>query len=301
MFKWFVILTMIIVLVVQAWIQLVDYRRSQGKLVDPKEKKTAAKSGISGFIALFGDAIGIGSFGTLSAILKTTRVVPDRELPGTMMVGTSAIAAIGAIVYIRSVDVSALTLVSLVIPSTIGAYIGAKFLTKVSESTVQILMAISLTIVSFLIVIGQLGLIPIGGTAIGLEGGALIFAMVVIFFLGIVMNFSVGLFAPCMVLLYSLGMAPTAAFPIMYCACAFIQPVSSIPIIKSGAYNRLVAMGIFIGGIPGVLLGSKFVTSIPTYWLKWLIAGIVLYTAWNLYVSYRKNKTTTDNTIERVS
>lgn len=290
MFQWAVILMMGIVLIAQVWLQLSDYRQAEKRHLSRSDKRTAIKSGASGFVALFGDAIGIGSFNSLSAILRATKLVTDRELPGTMMVGTSAIAAIGAIVYIHNVEVAPLTVICLVVPSAIGAYIGAKFLTKISEAAVQLLMAISLSAVAILIVIGQLGFIPIGGTAICLEGGALLFAMVIIFFLGIAMNFSVGLFAPCMVLLYSLGMAPTAAFPIMYTACAFIQPVSSVPIIKTGSYNRLVALGIFIGGIPGVILGSKFVTTIPTYWLKWLIAGIVLYTAYNLFISYRRNK-----------
>lgn len=46
------------------------------------------------------------------------------------------------------------------------------------------------------------------------------------------MTVGVGLYAPCMAMVYMLGMTPLAAFPIMMCSCAGLQPVASINFIR---------------------------------------------------------------------
>jgi hypothetical protein len=42
------------------------------------------------------------------------------------------------------------------------------------------------------------------------------------FFLGAIMTAGVGLYAPCMALIFALGMSPKVAFPIMMGSCAFL-------------------------------------------------------------------------------
>ena len=59
-----------------------------------------------------------------------------------------------------------------------------------------------------------------------------------IFVLGVLMTAGIGLYAPCMALVYFLGMSPAVAFPIMMGSCAFLMPVASSKFILEGAYNR---------------------------------------------------------------
>src|SRR5699024_3821655 len=110
-----------------------------------------------------------------------------------------------------------------------------------------------------LMLMSQLNLIPSGGDAIGLEGGKLIFAVIVNFILGALMTAGIGLYAPCMVLVYFLGMSPKIAFPIMFGSCAFLMPIASIKFIKEGAYNRKAAMAFSTIGALGVLIAAYFV------------------------------------------
>jgi len=57
------------------------------------------------------------------------------------------------------------------------------------------------------------------------------------------------------------------------------MPVGSLKFIKERAYNLPVAMGLAIGGIPGVLIAAYIIKSIPIQYVRWLVIVVVLYTA----------------------
>jgi uncharacterized membrane protein YfcA len=82
-----------------------------------------------------------------------------------------------------------------------------------------------------------------------------------------------------MILVSLLGMNPTAAFPIMMGSCAFLMPVASLRFIRERSYGLRAALGLAIGGIPGVLLAAYIVTSLPLYAVRWLVIVVVTYTA----------------------
>jgi uncharacterized membrane protein YfcA len=123
------------------------------------------------------------------------------------------------------------------------------------------------------------GVLPAGGNALGLSGGVLVFAVVVNFMLGALMQLGIGLYAPCLILVSLLGMNPIAAFPIMMASCACLMPVGSLKFIREHRYDKRTAIGLAIGGIPGVLLAAFVVKSLPLQWLYWLVVIVVLYAA----------------------
>ena len=81
--------------------------------------------------------------------------------------------------------------------------------------------------------------------------------------LGALMTLGIGLYAPCMILVGLLGMSETTAFPIMMGSCAFLMPVGSLRFIRERSYSLRAALGLAIGGIPGVLLAAYIVKSLP--------------------------------------
>ena len=125
----------------------------------------------------------------------------------------------------------------------------------------------------------QLGLFPQGSTAIGVSGVLLFVAIAGNFMLGALMSLGIGLYAPCMILVSLLGMSETTAFPIMMGSCAFLMPVGSLRFVKERAYSLKVALGLAIGGIPGVVIAAKIVKSLDLYTVRWLVIVVVLYTA----------------------
>jgi uncharacterized membrane protein YfcA len=93
------------------------------------------------------------------------------------------------------------------------------------------------------------------------------------------MSLGIGLYAPCLILISLLGMAPTTAFPIMMGSCAFLMPVASARFIRKGSYDLRAALGLALGGIPAVLIAAFIVKSLPLSAVRWLVVVVVVYTA----------------------
>jgi uncharacterized membrane protein YfcA len=100
--------------------------------------------------------------------------------------------------------------------------------------------------------------------------------------LGALMTLGIGLYAPCMILVSLLGMDPKAAFPIMMGSCAFLMPVASARFIQAGRYSPRVALGLALGGLPGVLIAALIVKSLPLTAMRWLVVLAVIYAAFTM-------------------
>jgi uncharacterized membrane protein YfcA len=90
------------------------------------------------------------------------------------------------------------------------------------------------------------------------------------------------------VLVSLLGMNPTTGFPIMMGSCAFLMPLASVPFIRAGAYDARAAVGLAIAGVPAVFAATYLVTNLDLYWVKWLVAAVIVFTAVNLLRSARR-------------
>lgn len=252
-------------------------------------------NGIIGFIADFADTIGIGSFALTTMMLNITKQNDDdRKLPGILNVGHAIPVLTEAVIFVTVIKVDPMTLVSLIVAAMIGSWFGSKFVTKMSEKTVQKWIGWALLITAILMLLRQTEVIDLlgkGNTATGLTGAKLIAGIVGNFFFGALMTVGVGLYAPCMAMVYMLGMTPLAAFPIMMCSCAGLQPVASINFIREKAYSRKIALAITIGGIPGVIIASQFLMGLDITMITYLVIVIIFITGIQYIVKSRKTVT----------
>ena len=232
-----------------------------------------------GFVANFFDTLGIGSFASTTAWIKFRNLIRDELIPGTLNVGHALPTITQAIIFTTAIAVAPVTLLAMVGAAVAGGYLGAGVVAKLPRRGIQLGMGIALLVAAALFVMKILGWLPAGGTALGLSGGVLVFAVVVNFLLGALMQLGIGLYAPCLMLVSLLGMNPIAAFPIMMASCACLMPVGSLKFIRERRYDRRTAIGLAIGGIPGVFLAAFVVKSLPLQWLYWLVVVVVLYAA----------------------
>lgn len=58
--------------------------------------------------------------------------------------------------------------------------------------------------------------------------------------------------------------------------------------IRERRYNLAAAVGLTLGGIPGVLIAVFIVGSLPLTWLRWLVVLVVLYAATLMLSSARR-------------
>jgi uncharacterized membrane protein YfcA len=93
-----------------------------------------------------------------------------------------------------------------------------------------------------------------------------------------------------MILISLLGMNLKAAFPIMMGACAFLMPVASMEFVHKKRYSLRAAAGLAMGGVFGSALALLVVVSLPLYWVKWLVAFVVVYTGLSLLQTAAREK-----------
>ena len=233
-----------------------------------------------GFGTNFLDTLGVGSYATTSSLFKLLRLVPDEQIPGTMNAGHAMPSVCEAFIYITLVQVDMITLFAMILASCAGSWLGAGVVSRWPRRTVQIAMGTALIVAAGFMLLSLLHVIPSpSGETLGVSGLKLGIAVVVNFILGSLMTLGIGLFAPCMILIATLGMSPVVAFPIMMGSCAFLMPVGSARFVREGSYNLKSALGLTVGGIPGVLIAAYIVKSLPLDYVKWLVVLVVLYTA----------------------
>ena len=249
------------------------------------ENSSWLKTSVIGFVVNFFDVLGIGAFAPQTALLKFTRQTEDKLIPGTMNVANTIPVLLQAFIFITIIEVDPLTLISMLVSAAVGAVIGAGIVSKLSERKIRLTMGIALVITAGFMLARMMDWIQGGGDAIGLTGYKLVFAVVVNFFLGAIMTAGVGLYAPCMALIFALGMSPTVAFPIMMGSCAFLMPPASVKFIKTGSYNRKAALAMAIPGSIAVLIAAFIVKTLPLQTLQWVVLGVILYTSATMLVA----------------
>jgi len=254
------------------------------------EKVSWVKTGIIGFVVNFFDVLGIGAFAPQTALLKFTKQTSDKLIPGTMNVANTLPVLIQAIIFIQVVEVEPLTLIVMFLTAMGGAILGADIIGKLSERNIRLTISIALLITAGFMFANKMNWIHGEGVAIGIHGWKLVIAGVVNFILGAMMTAGVGLYAPCMALVYLLGLSPQVAFPIMMGSCAFLMPPASYKFIKSGAYNKKAALGMAIPSIFAVLIAAFIIKSLPLDTLRWLVLIIIVYTSVSMFWTTIKNK-----------
>jgi len=241
----------------------------------------------TGFLTNLLDTLGIGSFAQQTAIFKFFKLVDDRIIPGTMNVGNTIPTVTEALIFMTVVKVEPLTLAAMSIAAPAGSVLGAGVVAKMSRRRIQLGMGFGLLAVASIMLAGLLQWIPPGGEAIGLTGWKLIVAVVMSFVFGALQTIGVGFYAPCMAMVYALGMHPKVAFPIMMTATAMLMAAGSARFVKEGAVDRKAALALTLAGVLGVFVAAYIVKSLPLMVLKWVVMGVVLYTSMWMFLSAR--------------
>lgn len=235
--------------------------------------------GLVGFVTNFFDTLGIGSFAPTTSAFKLWKMVPDEQVPGTLHVGHTPPVIVQAFIFIAAVEVGMATLVSMIVASVLGAWLGAGVVAAWPRRRIQIGMGIALLIAAASFVMANLGLFPIGGEATGLGTGALALAVAVNFVLGALMTLGIGIYAPSMILVSLLGMNPVTAFPIMMGSSAFLMPAAAWRFLGADRYRHPTALGLSLGGLPAVLIAAFIVKQLEVATLRWLVVVVVTYAA----------------------
>jgi uncharacterized membrane protein YfcA len=234
-----------------------------------------------GAIVSFFDTLGIGSFAPTTAWLKFRRMVPDRLIPPTMLVGLTPPAMAESVIFLilLGVQVDPVLLFGCALAVLLGGLVGAPLVAQCRVWIVQTVVAVGLLLAAVAYAMTNLHLFPGGGTAASLPLTLTILAIVGNFAFGVLLNFGVGNYAPTLVTLSLMGMDPRLIFPIMAAGAAVTGAGACVRHIQMGKMDLKVVVGLGLGGIPAVLVAAFIVKTMPLELLRWLVIVVVLYAA----------------------
>lgn len=237
------------------------------------------ESMVLGCVVSFFDTLGIGSFAPTTAWLKFRKLVPDRSIPPTMLVGLTWSVFAESIIFLKLITVDPVLLIGCAVAVLVGGLVGAPLVAHSRTWVVQLVVAIALVLAAIAYTMVNRNWMPAGGTALSLPLGFTLVAIAANFIIGILLNFGVGNYAPTLVILSLMGLNPRAIFPIMAAGAAVMGAGACIRHIQMGKIDLKVVLGLGIGGVPGVLAAAFIVWKIPIDLLRWLVVVVVLYTA----------------------
>ena len=234
---------------------------------------------VLGAVTNFFDTLGIGSFAPTMAWFKFRKLVPDRMIPPTMLVGHSLPTILQSIIFLilLGVLVDPVLIVGCSFSLLLGGLLGAPLVARTRVWIVQLVVAIALLVAAVLYGISNLDMMPAGGTLSRLPVDLTIAVIIANFVFGVLLNFGIGHYAPSLVMLSLMGLDPRLVFPVMATAGAFTISGVGARHINIGHIDLKIAVGIVIGGIPAVLLAAFIVRDMPLEMLRWLVAVVVLY------------------------
>ncbi|WP_026850372.1 sulfite exporter TauE/SafE family protein [Gemmatimonas phototrophica] len=232
---------------------------------------------VIGFVVSFLDTLGIGSLATTTTVFKALKMVPDERLPATMIVGLTMSVVAQALIFITVIQIDSTVLAMMIATALVGGWLGAGIVARLPRQPIQLGMGIALLLAAVFMTVSQLGRMPTGGTALTLSGTPLIIALAVNFVLGALVMLGIGNYGPTFVLLSVLGMDPRAAFPIMMGSGAFAALMGCLEFLKRRNHVQRPALGLALGGVPGVLVAALLVKSLPLDMLRWLVVLVVIY------------------------
>lgn len=232
-----------------------------------------------GFVTDFFDTLGIGSFAPTTSLFRLLKLVPVELIPGTMMIGHALPTVAQALIYITIIEVDPSSLLLLIGAAVVGGWFGAGLVAGLPRRPIQRGMGLALIVASAIMAAGMLGWIPAGGERLGLSGARLVVGCAGNAAFAALMSIGIGAYAPSLILFALLGMNVKSIFPIMMGSCAFLMPAAGARFLAAARYSRTAALGLTLGGVPGVLLAAFLVRELPLDVLRWFVLGVVLYTA----------------------
>ena len=148
-------------------------------------------------------------------MFKLKRLVPTRQIPGTLNVGHALPTIAQAFIFIAIVEVEMTTLIGMIAAAVAGAWLGAGVVARLAAARASRSgWALALLAAASFFALTNLGLVPGGGDALGARRRRCSWVGVAgNFVLGALMTLGIGLYAPCMILVEPARHEPEGRVP----------------------------------------------------------------------------------------
>jgi len=232
--------------------------------------------------------MGMSDFNLSIPIFRFAKLVDDKRIPGTLLTATAAPGLLIGILYLSNVEVSVITVVSLFTAQALGTVVGVRLVKKMNAATIRKVLATALIFSICVIVTRMVWTGMQEGTLTALPLWVVACITPLYFVFGIVQMMGFGTKSLSMSLLLSLGLSPLSVLVTMLTVAGISGWAGGMQYVKSGLFQRRIALYSALAGSCGVLIGTFFVRNLNTTILQIIMIVIMIQAAINMLMKKDK-------------
>ncbi len=211
------------------------------------------------------DSLGCNPEGSVVSVFKFTRCVKDKDIPGTIVVGSTIVLAFEFFIFSQYCSWDFAKILVFALASAAGAVAGSFLATKISRQLLCALMGTGLIIGAIISIQWALSLWPFSliGVFCDIEGAQLFIAGVFYFVAGILSSFGISMYPLAMAIMLLFSCSVGESFVIIIGSTAISRIAGSFPYVIKKRFDLYGAIGMGVGGAIGVLIAWKICASLP--------------------------------------
>lgn len=231
-------------------------------------------------VVFFFTTMGFPDFILNTLLFQKCGWVEDKRLPGTLVASSVFAGAVIAFSYLRGGETLSLaTLLLCMAAIAAGSLTGARVMTNLDGKTIRKIMGVAILCSMGALIFKMIVSAGAVGTATGLMPWQLCVALPIVFFFGFINMFGVPMKPPSVALFLLLGMSPMSTLTLMLAMGVASPMAGGIRVLRSGLYQKKIALAAVSFGTLGALVGTAFTVSLDATTLSVILLVIMAITA----------------------
>ena len=231
-------------------------------------------------VVFFFTTMGFPDFILTTLLFQKTGWVEDRRLPGTLVASSVLAGSVIAFNYLRGGEPLGLATLLLCMGTiAAGSLTGARVMTGLDGKTIRKIMGVAILCSMGALVFKMIVSAGAVGTATSLSPVQLCIALPVVFLLGFINMFGVPMKPPAVALFLLLGMSPMSTLTLMLAMGVASPMAGGVRVLRSGLYQKKIALAAVTFGTLGALAGTAFTVSLNATALSVILLAIMAVTA----------------------
>lgn len=248
-------------------------------------------------VVFFFTTMGFPDFILNTLLFQKCGWVEDKRLPGTLVAASVFPGALIAFSYLRGGEPLGMgTLLLCMAAIAAGSLTGARVMTSLEGKTIRRIMGVAILLSMGALILKMVVSAGAVGTATSLAPWQLCIALPIIFCFGFINMFGVPMKPPAVALFLLLGMSPMSTLTLMLAMGVASPMAGGVRVLRSGVYQKKIALAGVSFGALGALIGTAFTVSLDATTLSVILLIIMAVTAVTMLRPKKEAKTNTIKT-----
>ncbi len=222
-------------------------------------------------------SVGVSDYLLNTLIARHFRLTEDEELPGTLISCCLLPGTIIAFSLMRAdnpVDMKTLVICSICV--VIGSLVGSHLVMQMDGRLIRRIMCAALIVSLVFVIIKMIVSAGQTGDAVGAAGIRLVIAALLCLVTGIINRFGIPMKPTWTAIFLLLGLSPLATLTMTLVIGALTPVAGGISVMKSGLYQKKMALAALIFGSIGAIVGTTLAITIPALALNVILIIVMV-------------------------